>query len=203
MPPPTAKPPPVTGEKRPASEMSGSSVGSSSSATASTAAAAAPSSSSAGKDPGQYVSIDDLVSEIEQCTPPDKMDLMRTLLQDLRQKNLTLKEFCKRVRMTMGEEVLRQTVGGLRRAQDNRSKGWRQRVCGGGRRQGGAVAADADGELRGALWRRRRAAAVAAPEVKSETNAEGAAAAARRRRALRRCLQSCRTRRPRSGGRRG
>ena len=75
-----------------------------------------PSSSSAGKDPGQYVSIDDLVSEIEQCTPPDKMDLMRTLLQDLRQKNLTLKEFCKRVRMTMGEEVLRQTVGGLRRA---------------------------------------------------------------------------------------
>ena len=83
------------------------------------ASAAAP--SSARNDPKQYVSIDDLESEIEQCTPPDKMDLMRTLLLDLRHKNLTLKEFCKRVRMAMGEKVLMQTVAGLRRAQENKS----------------------------------------------------------------------------------
>ena len=187
MPPPTAKPPPVAGEKRPASELSGSSVGSPSLApppwpTAS-AAAAAPSSSSAGKDPGQYVSIDDLVSEIEQCTPPDKMDLMRTLLQDLRQKNLTLKEFCKRVRMTMGEEVLRQTVGGLRRAQDNKKQRMEAAsAAAAGGAQGGAVAAPppmptaSSGVLFGAAA--IAPPPVAAPEVKSETNAEGAAAAA-------------------------
>jgi hypothetical protein len=46
------------------------------------------------------------------------MDLMRTLLQDLRQKNLTLKEFVKRARMTVGEKVLMQTLAGLRRAQE-------------------------------------------------------------------------------------
>ena len=102
------------------------------------------------------------------------MELMRTLLQDLRQKNLTLKEFCKRVRMTMGEEVLRQGHG-LRRAQDNNRQ--RMEVASAAAAGGGAVAAPrrcrrrapgcslARRRPRRRLWRRLRSRARRMPRA--------------------------------------
>ena len=66
------------------------------------------------QNPLNYISVDDLSSEIQKH---HDSDLLRTLLADLRAKRVDLKEFCKRVRMLIGANVLVATVRGLQAAQ--------------------------------------------------------------------------------------
>ena len=63
---------------------------------------------------GSSVSIDDLSRELQRhCNSPE----VATLLQQLRQRDIDLKEFCRRVRMMLGSEVLMATVQGLQQNQ--------------------------------------------------------------------------------------
>ena len=66
------------------------------------------------QNPLNFISVDDLSSEIQKH---HDSDLLRQLLADLRAKRVDLKEFCKRVRMLIGANVLVATVKGLQAAQ--------------------------------------------------------------------------------------
>ena len=61
------------------------------------------------------IAVDDLAIEIQKHHHDS--DLLRTLVADLREKRVDLKEFCIRVRMLLGAPVLVATVRGLRAAQ--------------------------------------------------------------------------------------
>ena len=61
------------------------------------------------------VTFDEFSVEIQKH---HRSDLLTGLLKELRNKHLELREFCKRVRMTIGRDVLLKTVKGLQRPGD-------------------------------------------------------------------------------------
>ena len=64
------------------------------------------------------VSVDDLSRELQRhCQSPD----VATLLKQLRERSIDLREFCRRVRMLLGSEVLMQTVKGLQQGQKEKA----------------------------------------------------------------------------------
>ena len=70
------------------------------------------------QNPLNFISVDDLASEIQKH---HDSDLLRSLLADLRAKRVDLKEFCKRVRMLIGANVLVATVKGLQANQGKKN----------------------------------------------------------------------------------
>ena len=86
-----------------------------------------------------FITVDDLAIEIQKH---HDSDLLRSLLAELREKRVDLKEFCKRVRMLIGAPVLVATVKGLQVAQSlKKAEQWEQQlaspVVGGGAEQPG------------------------------------------------------------------
>ena len=72
-----------------------------------------------------FISVDDLATEIQKHH--HDYDLLRRLLADLRAKRVDLKEFCKLVRILLGDPVLVATVKGLRAAQSLKKAQLQQR----------------------------------------------------------------------------
>ena len=73
-----------------------------------------------------FITVDDLAIEIQKH---HDSDLLRTLLTDLRAKQVDLKEFCKRVRMLIGAPVLVATVKGLQAAQsEKKAQQWAEQL---------------------------------------------------------------------------
>ena len=71
-------------------------------------------------DPMNFVTVDELSVEIQKHT---NSHILPGLLAQLRSKQIDLREFCKRVRMVLGAEVLINTVRGLQDSQHNSGRG--------------------------------------------------------------------------------
>ena len=71
------------------------------------------------------IAVDDLAIEIQKHHHDS--DLLRTLVADLREKRVDLKEFCIRVRMLLGAPVLAATIKGLLAAQSFKKAQLQQR----------------------------------------------------------------------------
>ena len=59
------------------------------------------------------VSINELADELQKHNNSDEL---KSLIEMLRSRQIDLKEFCRRVRIIMGESVLKDTVEGLQRS---------------------------------------------------------------------------------------
>jgi len=70
-------------------------------------------------DPMNFVTVDELSVEIQKHTDSE---ILPELLALLRAKDIDLREFCKRVRMVLGAEVLINTVRGLQHSQQHKNR---------------------------------------------------------------------------------
>ena len=67
------------------------------------------------------MTVEELSEEIRKHISPDQSPHVHALLGELRARKIDLKEFCRRVRMLLGAEVLMNTVKGLQHSQQSKS----------------------------------------------------------------------------------
>ena len=71
-------------------------------------------------DPLSYVTVDELATEITKHVTQDNAELIGHIIASLRSREISLRDFCKQLRMVLGAGVLVRTLKGLQAAQKER-----------------------------------------------------------------------------------